>query len=84
MWEVCCFISKTQCPQVLQDPPAQLPHPALLELPATTRPPEWAKAAVTFLEVFSPWQVSQAMGASALTIERRASKQVLQSLQKYS
>lgn len=32
---------KLQCPQELQEPPAQLPHPPLLLTPpATTRPPE--------------------------------------------
>jgi hypothetical protein len=48
------------------------------------RPSEWAKKSDNMREVFSPWQSWQAMGASALLIERRASNWVRQSLHLYS
>jgi len=48
------------------------------------RPSEWAKNSDNMREVFSPWQPWQAMGTSALLIERRASNFVRQSLQIYS
>lgn len=69
-------------PQVEQEAAAH--EPQLDALWVTTRPSEWAKNTEIFRDVFSPWHWVQAIGLSALLIERKASNLVLQSRQIYS
>jgi len=53
-------------------------------LPATARPPLWAKKTDICRVVFNPSQRLQGMGKSASLMERTTSKVVPQSVQVYS
>jgi hypothetical protein len=73
-----------QCPQLAQEPPLQLLQLLPFPPPATTRSPLCAKAADIWRMVLSLSQFEHAIGASALDMDRNASKRSPQSTQRYS